>query len=173
MALHAFGASTRLEGARFGYAEACRFHGVHRVPDHRRTLEALIEAWRQKNIPAVLDFVTDDLVYHFHVGTRPIVGKFAFEKFLKRLGDHQQEVGWRIVRHAQDGDVLFVEGFDDYRDAQGRRIRHPYAGVFEFRDGRIHRWRDHFDLGLLQRLQAGESLPDWLEELVTAEAADA
>jgi limonene-1,2-epoxide hydrolase len=142
------------------------------VPDHRQTLEALIDAWRQKDLAAVLDFVSDDLVYHFHVGTRPIVGKDAFEKFLKRLGEQQQEVGWRIVRHAQAGDVLFVEGFDDYVDRKGRRIRHPYAGVFEFQGGRIRRWRDHFDLGLLQRLQAGESLPDWLEDLVTADSAD-
>jgi len=143
------------------------------MPDHRKTLEALIDAWRRKDLAEVLDFVTDDLVYHFHVGTRPIVGKATFEKFLKRLGENQQEVGWRIVRHAQSGDVLFVEGFDAYTDAKGQHIRHPYAGVFEFQDGRIRRWRDHFDLGLLQKLQAGEALPEWLEELVTQEPAHA
>lgn len=143
------------------------------MPDHRETLEALIDAWKRKDLARVLDFVTDDLVYHFHVGSRPIVGKATFEKFLKRLGAEQRDVGWRIVRHAQSGDVLFVEGFDDYTDAEGRRIRHPYAGVFEFRDGRIRRWRDHFDLALLQRLQAGEPLPEWLEELVTGEPARA
>ena len=139
------------------------------MSDHLETLEALIDAWRRKDLNGVLDRVSDDLEYHFHVGTRPIVGKASFEKFLRRLGEHQQEVGWRIVRHAQNGDVLFVEGFDDYLDPKGQRIRHPYAGVFEFSEGRIRRWRDHFDMGLLQRLQAGEGLPAWLEPLVGAE----
>ncbi len=141
------------------------------MPDLLSTLESLMEAWKRKDLSAVLELVTDDLEYHFHVGTRPIVGKASFEKFLTRLGAQQREVGWTVVRHAQSGDTLFIEGFDAYTDPQGRRIAHPYAGVFEFRDGRIARWRDHFDLGLLQKLQGGESPPEWLEPLISQEAS--
>ena len=135
------------------------------MPDLLPTLETLMDAWRRKDLAGVLDCVTDDVEYHFHVGTRPIVGKATFETFIKRLSEQQREVGWTIERHAQSGDTLFIEGYDAYVDPEGRRIAHPYAGVFEFRDGKIARWRDHFDLGLLQRLQGGESLPEWLEAL--------
>jgi limonene-1,2-epoxide hydrolase len=106
------------------------------------------------------------VVYHFHVGTRPLRGKSWVRRFLEKFGDGQSEIRWRIVNHAQNEDVLLVEGVDDYVDAKGRRIRTPYMGAFEFRDGLICGWRDYLDANLIAQAEAGELAPAWLEELI-------
>ena len=59
--------------------------------------------------------------------------------------------------------LLFNEG---YVDADGNLIRTPYMGVFEFRDGKICRWRDYVDTGLIAMAKAREPFPEWLETLV-------
>jgi limonene-1,2-epoxide hydrolase len=39
-------------------------------------------------------------------------------------------------------------------------------GIFEFRDGKVRRWRDYVDTGLIAKARAGETFPEWLEALI-------
>ena len=130
-------------------------------------IEGLIEDWKRGDVDAVLARLHEDVVYHYHVGTRPLVGRTWVRRFLERFGHGQTDIRWRIVHHAQNGNVLLVEGVDDYVNAEGKRIRTPYMGAFEFEDGLIRRWRDYLDLGLAAKCEAGEALPEWLEALVS------
>lgn len=136
------------------------------MPQHIEIVEQLIEAWKQRDIDAVLDLLSDDVVYHYHVGSRPLVGKSRVRRFLEKFGADQSEIRWRIVHHAQNGDVLLVEGVDDYVDGEGSRHRTPYMGAFELRDGKICRWRDYLDLEVGRRLASDEVTPEWLAELL-------
>lgn len=129
-------------------------------------VQQIIDAWKQLDIDAVLDCLTDDVEYHYLVGQRPLVGKDWVRRFLEKFGHGQSDIKWRIVNHASNGDLLMVEGIDDYLDAEGRRIRTPYMGVFQFRDGKICRWRDYVDTGLIKMAKDGEQFPEWLEALV-------
>ena len=43
--------------------------------EHIETVEALIAAWKRRDSEAVLALLTDDVVYHYHVGARPLIGK--------------------------------------------------------------------------------------------------
>lgn len=140
--------------------------GRRSMTAHIECVEGLIADWARRDVDAVLDRLTDDVVYHFHVGSRPLRGKEWVRRFLEKFGAGQTDVRWRIVHHAQNGDVLLVEGVDDYVDPKGRRIRTPYMGAFEFRGGQICQWRDYLDLGLVARVEAGEPMPEWIEELV-------
>lgn len=137
------------------------------LSDKRATVEAIIAAWKQKDIDGVLAQLCDDVEYHFLIGERPLVGKDWVRKFLSKFGEHiGEENNWRIVRSAESDDALFVEGVDDYLSQDGTHIRYPYMGIFEFRDGRISAWRDYADSGLIARQRGGETLPQWLEALV-------
>lgn len=87
-------------------------------------------------------------------------------RLLEKFGQGQSEILWRIVHHARNGDTLLVEGVDDDVNGEGRRVRMPYMGVFEFDGGLIRGWRDDLDAGLVARNEAGEPLPEWVEALV-------
>lgn len=136
------------------------------MPHYIETIEGLIACWARRDLEAVLDLLSEDVVYHYHVGSRPLRGKARVRRFLEKFGGGQKDIRWRIVNHAQSGDVLLVEGVDDHVDAEGRRIQTPYMGVFEFEGGKIARWRDYLDAKLIAQAKAGEPMPEWLEELV-------
>jgi limonene-1,2-epoxide hydrolase len=111
----------------------------------------VIEAVRKANLAqddeAFLSCLTDDIVYHYHVGSRPLIGKEWVQKFLSKYREITADVSWRIDRHAETENELFVEGYEQYRDTRTNEvIAHPYMGIFEFRDGKISAWRDYFEM---------------------------
>jgi limonene-1,2-epoxide hydrolase len=129
-------------------------------------VNGIIASWKAGDLDAVLEHLCEDVVYHYHVGSRPLRGRDAVRRFLERFGSGQTEIRWEIMHWAQAGDRLFVEGIDDYVAEDGRRIRLPYAGVFEFRDGRVAGWRDYIDAGVVAAARAGEANPDWIDEIM-------
>lgn len=133
---------------------------------HIDTVQAIIEAWKRGDVETILGKLRPDVVYHYHVGSRPLEGRDMVRKFLNKFGSGQTDIAWKIHRHAEAGDLLFVEGVDDYVNAEGVRIRTPYAGVFEFRDGLIWRWRDHVDSAAITDAQQGKLPPDWVLPLL-------
>ena len=135
--------------------------------EKRAVVEAIIDAWKNKDIDGVLAQLCDDVEYHYLVGERPLIGKDWVRKFLERFGGHIGETNnWRILRSAETDNALLLEGVDDYLTTEGKRICYPYMGAFEFRDGLVSHWRDYADAGLIARVKGGEELPDWLEALV-------
>ena len=96
---------------------------------------------------AFLDLLTDDVEYHYHVGTRPLIGKEWVQKFLIKYREVTSDAQWVIHNHAENGNILFTEGVEEYFDVRSQMtISHPYAGVIEFRDGKILRWKDYFEM---------------------------
>lgn len=111
------------------------------------TILAMKQAVEEQDDERFLDFLTDDIEYHYHVGSRPLIGKEWVQKFLDSYREITADVLWRIDRHAETEHELFVEGYEEYRDTRnGKMIAHPYMGIFEFRDGKIARWRDYFEM---------------------------
>jgi len=133
---------------------------------HIEIVNSLINSWKKADIDGVLSRLSDDIEYHYLVGERPLIGKDWVRRFLEKFGAGQTGIRWRIVNHASDGDKMMVEGVDDYVDADGVRIRTPYMGIFEFRDGKICRWRDYVDTGLIAHAKSGQPFPEWLETLM-------
>lgn len=113
-------------------------------------LTQLIEANKRHDKAAVLALLTQDVEYHYHVGSKPLVGIEKVAKFLDKYWGFASDPNWRIDRHAQNGDKLLVEGSEEYTDTRtGVRLTTPYMGIFEFRDGKIARWRDYFEMKAL------------------------
>ena len=110
------------------------------------TVRAVMEAMKRRDIEGFLDHLTEDIEYHFHVGSRPLLGKDWVRRFLNKYDEQNSEVGWSITTFAESGDKLLVEGLEEYVDESGESVKHPYMGIFEFRDGRICGWRDYFQM---------------------------
>ncbi len=141
------------------------------APGGLEVVRGVITSWRRKDLDGMLSYVDDDIVWHSHVGSPPIIGKAAMREFATKLTAQMDDIRWRIFSAAPDGDSLHVEGVDDYvAVADRRRLVLPYAGIFVFRAGRITEWRDYFDRALFDRLKAGEALPAYLEPLVNRAA---
>ena len=131
-------------------------------------IEAAMAAWARHDVDGVLAHVTDDIEWHYQVGSRPAVGRDAMRRVLERLKDHQVDSKWRIVRSSQTGDLVFIEAVDDYRNPDGHRVQVPYAGVYRLDGDRIAEWRDYVDLGLLMKGERGETPDEWLLPLIEA-----
>lgn len=117
------------------------------MSDKMATIKGLMQANIDGDKETFLDYLTDDIEYHYHVGSRPLIGKEWVRKFLNKYDEICADPEWRIDRWAETDDCLFVEGYEEYTDLRtGDRIAHPYMGIFEFRDGRIARWRDYFEM---------------------------
>lgn len=110
------------------------------------TVHAVMDAIKQHDFEHCLEYLTDDIEYHFHVGSRPLIGKDWVRRFLNKYDEQNTEALWTISTFAETGDKLLVEGLEQYVDGTGETVKHPYMGIFEFRDGRICGWRDYFQM---------------------------
>ncbi len=133
--------------------------------DYFAITRKMITAWRAKDLEGMLVHIDDDIVWHSHVGSPPIVGKAAMREFAGKLTAQMNDIKWRIFETASNGNRVFLEGVDDFVTNEGRRVVQPYAGILAFKDARIVEWRDYFDRALFDRLKAGEPLPDYLQAL--------
>lgn len=137
-----------------------------RKPDYLAVAKAIITSWRAGDLEGMLAHIDDDIVWHSHVGSPPLVGKAAMKAFAGKLSAAMKDVRWRVFDAAQHHDRLYLEGVDDFVSPEGRRVVLPYLGVLVFRDMKVSEWRDYFDRALFDRLKAGEPLPDYLRALV-------
>lgn len=130
----------------------------------------LIADWKKKDIDSVLDKLTDDIEWHYLVGSPPVTGKAGARGFLEKFAATIKEVRWRIFDAMAEGDKLMVEGVDEYIAVDGKRIAAPYMGILQFRDGKIYRWRDYTDSGVIAKQRAGEAPPDFIDKLIDRKA---
>lgn len=111
-----------------------------------QVVEAMMAAWKKRDVEGFIATLADDIEYHWHPTKRPAVGKDKMRKFLSNYeaGFDQQE--WRITHSAEDGEILFVEGMEVLVDrSTGVKMDNPFVQVFQVRDGLIYRMRDYYD----------------------------
>lgn len=129
--------------------------------------QAVIDAWKRKDVEAVFAAMTDDVVWHYAAAIAPAAkGKAEARKFVEAFGANIGEVRWRIFHHSETADRLFVEGVDEYTTKDGVDIAAPYAGVIEFRGDKISGWRDYVDRGVIEAQKAGGGWSSQVKELV-------
>ena len=116
-----------------------------------RTLERMMECWRRRDVGGFLDCLTEDVEYHYHMGTRPLRGKEKMRKFLANYDASFDQRQWRVLHHAESGDLLLVEGHEELYDRRfDRMIQQPFMQALEFRGNLVCRMRDYYDSANLQ-----------------------
>lgn len=110
-------------------------------------LRALMAVSEARDKPAFLAFFAPEVEYHYHVGTRPLVGVEWVDKFITRYWANHSQTEWVLVNWAENDSQVLTEGREDYVNADGVKVSHPYMGIIEFGpDGRIVAWRDYFQM---------------------------
>ena len=102
-----------------------------------------VQAWNDKNWDGIEALFTDDVVYH-NMPMEPANGKEAAMAVIR--GMQPQEVDWRVLNIAENGDVVLTERVDDFVMADGKKISVEVMGTMELENGKIKAWRDYFDL---------------------------
>jgi len=116
----------------------------------------------RKDLAAVEALLDEQVVYH-NIGSEPAVGREASLAAVKFQFDMFEPIVFRIRNIASDGNTVLTERVDEIT-ANGVMAPVPVMGTFEVRDGRIVRWRDYFDMGLVGKLMAGEDAASLLPE---------
>jgi limonene-1,2-epoxide hydrolase len=137
------------------------------MSDRFHIYRQVIEAWKAKDIDAVLSHLSPDIVWHYAAAIAPPArGHEGARKFLEAFGKSVGEVRWRVFHHAESGDRLFVEGVDEYITQDGRRVLAPYAGVLEFKGNLICGWRDYVDANASKPLKPGTEPTPQVAQLI-------
>jgi limonene-1,2-epoxide hydrolase len=63
---------------------------------------------------------------------------------------------YTTINIAADGDVVMNERLDHVRGPDGKVHALPVMGTFIVRDGKITRWTDYWDTGLIAKMMSGE-----------------
>ncbi len=111
---------------------------------------ALIKANEARDIDALLDVLTDDVVYE-NVGMAVMNGHDEVRSLLGPFLDGAERVEWEVLRQIEDGPTVMNERVDRFWLPGGKKIELRVAGVFEVRDGKASLWRDYFDVADFNR----------------------
>jgi len=102
-------------------------------------------AWSDSDLDAIIDFFTDDAVYH-NIPVAPVTGRDAIRTTIAGFTGNVESVEFRVLNMAANGNVVLTERVDVFQ-FPGKSLELPVMGTFEVTgDGRISAWRDYFDL---------------------------
>ncbi len=110
------------------------------------TVRRFCAAWGVPDLDAILEFFTEDAVYH-NIPMEPVVGLDQIRATIEGFSNGVESVEFRLDAIAADGGTVLTERMDIFTFANGR-IDLPVMGTFEVVDGKIAAWRDYFDLGM-------------------------
>ena len=109
-----------------------------------RFMAAFIEAWPTKDASGLVDFFSDDAVYH-NIPLEAVRGKEAIRATIEGFMGMGGNVEVDVANIVTSDNLVVVERVDHFVRS-GKRSSLPMVGIFEIQDGRIGAWRDYFDL---------------------------
>ena len=112
-------------------------------------IQRFCAAWASADIPKIVDFFTDEAVYH-NMPIQPVQGKDAIKGLIEQFMAPFERAKFEITHIVADGDVVLTERVDRFFGS-GKTVELLLMGIFEIQDGKIAAWRDYFDLAAWTR----------------------
>lgn len=112
--------------------------------ENERLVSDFCETWATLDLDKVMEFFTDDAVYH-NIPLTAAKGKAEIRKTIDGFMPGTTKIEFKILTTASAGSVVLNERVDMFV-INGRHVSVPVAGVFEISGGKIKAWRDYFDL---------------------------
>ena len=107
-------------------------------------IRKFIEAWSRLDVDELVEFFTDDGVYH-NMPIDPIKGKADLKNFIGAFLANWTSTNWDVLTLISKDDVVIAERVD-HINVSGVHIDLPCCGVFQLEGGKIKVWRDYFDM---------------------------
>ena len=115
------------------------------MTDNVAIIKTFIEAWSTLDAEKLAGFFTEDGTYH-NMPAQPVSGRGNVQKFIAGFLSSWTETTWDILNIGGSGNLVFAERLDRTKTTKGN-VDLPCVGIFEMKDGKIHIWRDYFDIG--------------------------
>ena len=109
-----------------------------------KTIRRFCAEWSNPNIPKILDYFTDDAIYH-NMPIQAVQGKDAIKGLIEQFTAAFEKGDWEVKNIAAAGDVVLTERIDHFI-GQEKNMSLQVMGVFELSGGKIAAWRDYFDM---------------------------
>lgn len=123
------------------------------MTDNVDLVRAFCEAFSRRNSDELLQFFTEDAVYH-NMPMPPVRGKEAIRSVLDMFLKPSQSVEFIILHIAAADGAVLTERLD--RFVMGaKNVDLPVSGIFEVEGGKIAAWRDYFDMAAWTRQTSG------------------
>jgi limonene-1,2-epoxide hydrolase len=108
-------------------------------------VRAFCRAVEQRDVAALVDFFTEDAVYH-NIPLAPLTGREAIASTLTQFIAPASLVEFELIGIATAGSTVYTERVDRFVIGE-KRVELPVMGAFEITpDGKIRAWRDYFDM---------------------------
>lgn len=124
--------------------------------DCERLVRDFLEAWRGRDIAALMAPFAEDSVYH-NVPVAPIKGLAGIRQIFEGFLEAFEDARLKVVTLAAAPGLVIAERVDYFLMRTGTRIELPVTGVFVVQGGKIRRFSDYFDLADFER-QSGLKL---------------
>jgi limonene-1,2-epoxide hydrolase len=114
------------------------------MTDNVTIVREFVEKWSGLNASELAAYFTEDGTY-YNIPAQPVTGRQNIEQFIAGFSANWTETQWDILNIAGEGDLVFCERMDRTKTKSGN-VDLPCLGVFEMQNGKIHIWRDYFDM---------------------------
>lgn len=122
------------------------------VMTNKKIAQAIYDYFGQGNVPAILDLVTDDVIWTCPGPTEILPyaqvynGKKGVEDFFRLIYANKDFPKFEVKELIGEGDKVVALG---HWDAKSKKTGTPYSGdwamAFYFRDGKLYEHREYYD----------------------------
>jgi len=110
----------------------------------------------KRDTDALRPLLADDVVYQ-NTGMEAASGiEAVIENVAGQFAMFPDSYEYRTINAVAEGDVVMNERIDMIKGPDGKVHGLPVMGTFVVRDGRISRWTDYWDSGLIGKMMSGE-----------------
>lgn len=109
-----------------------------------------------RDAEALRPLLADDIAYQ-NVGMEVASGiEAVLENVAGQFAMFPDSYEYRTVNVVAEGDIVMNERIDMITGPDGKAHGLPVMGTFVVRDGKIVRWTDYWDSGLIMKMMTGE-----------------
>ena len=106
------------------------------------------DAWEARSLDGIMSHMTADARW-LNTGLPESVGQDAIRNAIGPFLAAASSVEFKVHHIAETSDGAVLTERTDIFDNDGKILSVDVMGVFELKDGRIHAWRDYFDVRAL------------------------
>lgn len=109
-------------------------------------IAAFCEVWSEKDLDRIMEFFTDDAVYHNIPMDPANVGKDQIRAVIESFTTAPESIEFKVHHQAENADGIVMNERTDFFKIGDSTIQLRVMGAFELTGGKISAWRDYFDM---------------------------